>query len=724
MANTTVYPFGEGQMPSGIGVINDMTTGGVDKALSAEQGKIIGGALDFETTSETVTERIPYVQNNGYIANSQVNVSTAYRYTDPIFLKAGESLKMKAITPTSVWRLAAYNPDTHAYTNIVSGTSSGTSSASDAYENTYTATDDIYVIVSWYWGYYMLELTKTYTKATTTSKADDIDAINDVLELESDIGTITENVALATTSGKYYEGGIYSGATLGTSTAYSYSDQFLLKKGDVVQITTSGAASSVIVFGVLDGTSIRSIEKGNGTSQTINYSVPLDAYYVVSFLTAQGITVTRTFAKSGKTSARLDDIEDAAVAIPVMQEIVEDLDDAVFSSNSDDMTTGYVEGKFIDHNGGFGANDSFAYKEFSVKAEAVITGQVSSHPNIAILSKRTPFGYIELVAGTAQTAESFTYTATEDMTVAISFNKGVSRTVSINTQMVASNTANIDVLFDEIKGIKRPDYGVLFDKVAVIGDSLTVGTLDAITGTDGHAAGGSYGCSWLTCLAKRWGSYARMHYGRGGTTCYGWIGNNDYGLGLMLKDSVVYDAYFIAYGHNDYSHSAPVGTTSDTPTEVTIDGNNDVSVSTPEGSTTFMGNYKRIVNEIRTKAPNALIFMMSTYDKDSTTGIGSMNAHIKELAEWYYEQGDHKVFFLDYANKTDISRGTVGYGGTGGHFTTFGYAYVANVINECVNDVIEENLNTTALKVWGNYLESYRTTQINETKSGGYLDHL
>ena len=40
MANTTIYPFGTGgQLPSSIGIINDLTTGGADKALSAEMGK-------------------------------------------------------------------------------------------------------------------------------------------------------------------------------------------------------------------------------------------------------------------------------------------------------------------------------------------------------------------------------------------------------------------------------------------------------------------------------------------------------------------------------------------------------------------------------------------------------------------------------------------------------------------------------------------------------------
>lgn len=42
MANTTVYPFGtDGTLPGNIGIINDLKTGGVGSALSAEQGVVI-----------------------------------------------------------------------------------------------------------------------------------------------------------------------------------------------------------------------------------------------------------------------------------------------------------------------------------------------------------------------------------------------------------------------------------------------------------------------------------------------------------------------------------------------------------------------------------------------------------------------------------------------------------------------------------------------------------
>ena len=55
MANQTVYPYGtDGQLPSSIGLINDLSTGGVDKALTAEMGKQL--KTDFDNLQGTVGE--------------------------------------------------------------------------------------------------------------------------------------------------------------------------------------------------------------------------------------------------------------------------------------------------------------------------------------------------------------------------------------------------------------------------------------------------------------------------------------------------------------------------------------------------------------------------------------------------------------------------------------------------------------------------------------------
>ena len=48
MASKTIYPYGVGgQTPSGIDIVNDLTTGGADKALSAEMGKELKDLVDL-----------------------------------------------------------------------------------------------------------------------------------------------------------------------------------------------------------------------------------------------------------------------------------------------------------------------------------------------------------------------------------------------------------------------------------------------------------------------------------------------------------------------------------------------------------------------------------------------------------------------------------------------------------------------------------------------------
>lgn len=46
MANNTVYPYGPGgQLPGGIAIVNDLVTGGADKALSAQMGVELNSKL-------------------------------------------------------------------------------------------------------------------------------------------------------------------------------------------------------------------------------------------------------------------------------------------------------------------------------------------------------------------------------------------------------------------------------------------------------------------------------------------------------------------------------------------------------------------------------------------------------------------------------------------------------------------------------------------------------
>lgn len=59
MASQTVYPYGiGGELPSGIAIVNDCVTGGADKALAAEQGKVL---------MNIITDLVDEASNRNYI---------------------------------------------------------------------------------------------------------------------------------------------------------------------------------------------------------------------------------------------------------------------------------------------------------------------------------------------------------------------------------------------------------------------------------------------------------------------------------------------------------------------------------------------------------------------------------------------------------------------------------------------------------------------------------
>ena len=73
MANKTVYPYGtNGRLPSSVGIINDLSTGGADKALSAEMGKYLNETI-FGTESYPIpVDLSEYPLSNYVIASNNV----------------------------------------------------------------------------------------------------------------------------------------------------------------------------------------------------------------------------------------------------------------------------------------------------------------------------------------------------------------------------------------------------------------------------------------------------------------------------------------------------------------------------------------------------------------------------------------------------------------------------------------------------------------------------
>lgn len=164
MANKTVYPFGPGgTLPSSIGVINDLTTGGVDKALSAEQGKLIGarldnleqdGAGDFGMASRKINlSRYPVNTYSGWYINSSnewVKGTTGVNNCVLVPLNPGQQYKVYGgTTGTTLALLASGSMVNGGTPDFCTGHTGRTSiSADDVYE--FTAPEDaayLYMLV-------------------------------------------------------------------------------------------------------------------------------------------------------------------------------------------------------------------------------------------------------------------------------------------------------------------------------------------------------------------------------------------------------------------------------------------------------------------------------------------------------------------------------------------------------------------------------------------------
>lgn len=72
MANKTIYPFGtDGQVPSSIGIINDLITGGANKALSAEMGKVLNEKIEGVEVPDVYT----FGGTSGYISINPITIA-------------------------------------------------------------------------------------------------------------------------------------------------------------------------------------------------------------------------------------------------------------------------------------------------------------------------------------------------------------------------------------------------------------------------------------------------------------------------------------------------------------------------------------------------------------------------------------------------------------------------------------------------------------------------
>lgn len=330
-----------------------------------------------------------------------------------------------------------------------------------------------------------------------------------------------------------------------------------------------------------------------------------------------------------------------------------ELFDSVSFESSDD-------GHFIGKNGTYESSASFSITApFLLKKGYTLRAFVCGYAGaVAVIASYSNNAYTPLVIDDGSTdSKEYLYTADADTNIVISYSRNKTFKASVCLKV-----------YDFVNSLQKSafGYGYLFPRIAVCGDSLSSGCLVESSGNEVHV----YGDSWLSYIARRINATARNHYSQGGMTCKTWLSTY---LTKMQTDDAS-NAYFVALGTND-AYFYDIG----------MEGSYPIGDITDEaGADTFVGYYKQIINALRTKAPNAVIFCVSNYNSNALAH--QYSEMISAIADLY-----DNCFYVDFINNTDVYTSTGGVWSNIAHFTTIGYAYVSNVIYDLVNRIVEEN---------------------------------
>ena len=176
--------------------------------------------------------------------------------------------------------------------------------------------------------------------------------------------------------------------------------------------------------------------------------------------------------------------------------------------------------------------------------------------------------------------------------------------------------------FEEIS-IPSTDFGFI-ENFAVIGDSYASGEIYIPSG-GGYTGQDYYNKSWGQIMARKYGSDC-INMSKGGLTTRTWLTDSK-GLAL-LNSSDAQELYLCTLGANDIGNASYGMNYLGDITDIT-------DYADPEDyGDTFYGNYGRIIESIMTKAPNALIIMMTVAYKYNSVE-DSFNAAIAEIADHY-----------------------------------------------------------------------------------------
>lgn len=531
----------------------------------------------------------------------------------------------------------------------------------------------------------------TYTNSSTAD-VDIVNLGNWIGSAEAEAELIDEKISDSEWVNIPFDGGNYymnNSNQIVSNNSWRSTKFIPVKEGDRLMYSGSPSTTSKALVGfAYDGTDY--------VPKIIYLGANKDTYKNYPEVVTKGITHVRAFCSKSSLDGG------TAKLVKYKTSVLADLIDNIgeVSKTRIYYRGNFTNGSYINTSGNIGSSSSYYLLLTDVKAgDIIILYSWSTTTTISAIAKQlTSTEFQPLLVSNEEGTKK--YTVEEDMTIAISCH-------NVNHVEIYSNKfANLDVSIATLnaKQVANEQYqaqmnqydlklGYMFNNIAVIGDSMSVGSIS----TEATEAPNSrMNASWLSILAKRWGCVSRKHYAIGGSACYSWLNSDEgWGLGAMLRDTRIFNCYLIAYGHNDGgSNYSGVGEATDTAATVTISG---TTPSCASGNT-FCAYYKAVINQIRTKAPNAMIFCLSEYDNVvRTKSDGTYRKAIIDVADWYYTQGDHLVYHLETGGvpNSDMSLGS--------HYSTVGYFHIAMRVDQEANKAIYEHMSDMQIKEFGIY---------------------
>lgn len=444
-----------------------------------------------------------------------------------------------------------------------------------------------------------------------------------LLSEQLDLSKLTRTVTIvANESGKY----ISASGNVASTSGFSISKEISLLAGETLYVQASGYLTNVAIVAKKENSSyvplIKSIDSVN---RKYSYQAREDVTVVISY--------NEQYEHSAFITSSL-------------------FDEITLKSDrlAPNLKVDWIHGNFVSGKGNYSSSDSF-------KVSIPIKLQRGDVLNF------TAKGYLTNVALIALfNPEENTYTpvlVSED-----SNQRQYSFEILQNGLYVISTDVNTEyspIFVTKSKEENLTDIS-MFSSIGVIGDSYASGEL----AFDGNYVD-HYEISWGQILGRKNGINV-TNFSKGGLTTQTWL-TNEHGLSL-LNSSPKCDLYILALGINDYSRGKEtyLGTTSDISTQ----------------GDTFYGNYSKIINAIKSKAPDSKIIISTIAYKSDLTD--KYNDAIRKLATHFnipvIDQQTEPFFSSDYyLNHMQ-----------GGHPTGPVYSGMAKAMQNLIEQSMSDNL--------------------------------